>query len=580
MKARFRSGSSRACVAVLTAGLAAAAVVPSTAQEGALASGEVLPLSSALRVRVVSGSEIALEARLRPGESWPDAARRVVAPGRTTAAAARSDPPAGEAWIRVPLRDLSDPYRALVLLNLFPLDRYDGEDWLHTAKSGALPTYDESLAPVAEWFTGDRGAFETLRTVNGLASPELARGAVVKIPASILHPALRRARGSPDGTLVYGKDDEGPYAGYRLKAGEALYSSVVLRFTGRVAPEDVEALARTLATRSGIEDPKDIPVAWLVKIPFEVLEPEFLPPDDPRRRKADAERVAAEAELDRRPVRAEAGPKKGLLVILDPGHGGADPGTTGHGIWEHDYVYDVACRLKARLERDGLARVVMTLVDERTGTAPSDRDALVANHQGTIRTNPPFTPGEDGETALGVNLRWYLANSVFRKATAAGTDPDRVVFVSLHADSRHPSAQGVMVYVPGARYRQGTHGYASSEYVRFAEVRERPRITFGRKDRLRSEAVSRQLAQRIVKAFKKEGLSVQKERPVRERVIRGRRDWLPAVLRGNAVPAKVLVELVNLSNAADARALAKAAYRERLAEALAAAIVGRDPKRP
>lgn len=569
----------RRATMVAAAGAGLTALLGFAAPNAPPASGEVLPLNSSLRLRVVSGREIALEARLRPGESWSDAARRVAAAGRRPAAEARRDAPSGEAWIRVPLRDLADPYRALVLLNLFPLDRYDGDDWLHTAKSGSLPTYDESLAPVAEWFTGDPGAFEVLRAASGLASPELERGTVVRIPASVLHPALRRAPSSPDGALVYGKDSGGAYAGYRLKSGEALYSAVVLRFTGRVAPEDVEALAKTLAKRSGIDDPKDIPIAWLVKIPFEFLEAEFLPADHPRRRRAEAERAAAEAELDRRPVR-ESRPKQRLLVIIDPGHGGADPGTTGNGIWEHDYVYDVACRLKARLERHGATEVVMTLVDEHTGIVPSNGDALVANHQGTIRTRPPFLPGEDGEAALGVNLRWYLANSVFRRAVADGTDPDRVVFVSLHADSRHPSAQGVMVYVPGARYREGTHGYASPDYLRFAEVRERPRVTFGRKDRLRSEAVSRKLASRIVREFRKEGLSVQKEGPVRERVIRGRRDWLPAVLRGNAVPTKVLVELVNLSNAADAGAIARAEYRERLAEALAAAIVPRPTARP
>ena len=39
-------------------------------------------------------------------------------------------------------------------------------------------------------------------------------------------------------------------------------------------------------------------------------------------------------------------------------------------------------------------------------------------------------------------------------ADAGGTpidfDPDRVLFLSLHADSRHSSLRGVMVYVPGA----------------------------------------------------------------------------------------------------------------------------------
>jgi N-acetylmuramoyl-L-alanine amidase len=55
-------------------------------------------------------------------------------------------------------------------------------------------------------------------------------------------------------------------------------------------------------------------------------------------------------------------------------------------------------------------------------------------------------------------------------------------------------------------------------------------------------------------------------------VIRGRKVWLPAVLRGNAVPTTVLVEMVNLNNPDDAALLGRAADRERLAKALAAAL--------
>ena len=55
---------------------------------------------------------------------------------------------------------------------------------------------------------------------------------------------------------------------------------------------------------------------------------------------------------------------------------------------------------------------------------------------------------------------------------------------------------------------------------------------------------------------------------MRNRIIRGRSTFVPAVLRGNTVPTKVLVEMVNLSNASDAALLANARERERLAEAL------------
>jgi len=53
---------------------------------------------------------------------------------------------------------------------------------------------------------------------------------------------------------------------------------------------------------------------------------------------------------------------------------------------------------------------------------------------------------------------------------------------------------------------------------------------------------------------------------VRERIIRRRRSWVPAVLRGNAVPVKVLLEIANLSNRADSRLLAKPSYRQKVAQ--------------
>jgi N-acetylmuramoyl-L-alanine amidase len=44
------------------------------------------------------------------------------------------------------------------------------------------------------------------------------------------------------------------------------------------------------------------------------------------------------------------------------------------------------------------------------------------------------------------------------------------------------------------------------------------------------------------------------------------------VLRGNIIPTKVLVEMVNLNNPEDAALLGRAADRERLAKSLASAL--------
>ena len=539
-------------------------------------SGDELILSSDLRVRIRSGRDIELLVRPRPGQDYTAVAERV--------GGSRSLAAAIEAWnqnrraadldaVRVPLALLSPEYRRLVLKNLFPDDHRAGEDWIHVARAGVLAMYDEGLWQVAEWFTGQGARFRDLQQVNRLVSPELRAGQRIRIPASLLHPGFRARPTSDDRTLEYGEDEQGAYAGYRLRAGEALWSSVVVRYTGRTSAEDVTALAEELARRSGIPDPRDIPVEFLVKIPWDVLEPEFLPRDHPARRQEEVERAEMAAELEREPVPSSRRDLDGVLVILDPGHGGRDLGTINHGIWEHDYVYDVACRLKEWLETRTSATVSMTVEDTASGHTPSAADELVANQGGAVLTTPPFLSREPGEAAIGVNLRWYLANSLFRKATAAGTDGDRVVFVSLHADARHPSLRGAMVYVPGAGYRTGTHGQDDETYRRYREVREQPFVRFSHKELVRSEAVSRRLAAAILDAFRREGLPVQPLKPVRDRVIRGRATWLPAVLRGNAVPTKVLVEMLNLSNPEDAALLGRASERRRLAGALGASLL-------
>jgi N-acetylmuramoyl-L-alanine amidase len=518
-----------------------------------------------MRVRVVAGRDLVLEVLPRAGEDRAALLDRV-AGGRVRADLVV----AGDGALLFPLRLLAPEYRAVVLRNVFPEDALDGPDWVHVARRGPLSIPDEGLWQVAEWFTGKGERFEDLQQVNGLASPELAAGQRVRIPGELLEPALAARPRSDDGTLVFGSDARGDYAAYRLKPGEALYSAVVLRYTGRTSWEDVNEVAKEVAARSDVADPTDIPIAWMLKIPLDLLEPEFLPPSHPRRKSREREAEAVEKELAARPRKKEetAGAAR-IVVILDPGHGGLDPGTMNHGIWEHDYVYDVATRLKRELEKRKGIRVYLTLDDPATGPVPSTGDALTANRRRTILTTPPFLASDNGETAVGVNLRWYLANSLYRRVVGDGVDPDHVVFVSLHADARHPSLRGAMVYVPGARYRDGSYGSSSETYLRFKEVREKPRQSFNRKDRLRSEAVSRRLATALVRELRKGDLPIQPYQPIRDRVIRGDQIWLPAVLKGNAVPAKVLVEMVNMSNPADAALLGRASDRDRLAASLA-----------
>lgn len=564
----FARGLARASGVLLAAALC---VAPIASRPGAPTASERLSISDELAVHVRRGRELEIEVRVDAGTGWEDLAERFTGtPDRARAIAAWNgdrDLVPGEP-VFVPLPLLDDAWRAVVLLNLFPDDRREKGDWIHVAGRGRLPTYDAGMWEVAEWFTGDGDRFRQLMKANGLTSPELRAGQSVRVPESLLHPALRGRERSPDGRLEYGSDERGPYAGYRLRSGEALYSAVVVRFTGRTTSEDVVTLAETIADRSGIRDLTDIPVGFLVKIPFDELDARFLPEGHPRRAEFEAEQRRMAEALAEEPVPTATG-LAGVVVVLDPGHGGKDLGTQHNGIWEHDYVYDVSVRLKRILERGSSARVHMTLKDARTGWDPAASDRLEKNLEGTILTDPPFTARRDGEARIGVNLRWYLANSIYRREVAGGVASDRVVFLSLHADALHPSLRGAMIYVPGASLRTRTYHHAGPAYDRYKEVREKPTVKFSYKKRIRSEAVSRELADALLVGFREEGLPVHDDRPVRDRIIRGRATYVPAVIRANEIPSKVLVEMVNLGNGADAALLGSAAHRERMARALA-----------
>jgi N-acetylmuramoyl-L-alanine amidase len=72
----------------------------------------------------------------------------------------------------------------------------------------------------------------------------------------------------------------------------------------------------------------------------------------------------------------------------------------------------------------------------------------------------------------------------------------------------------------------------------------------------------------VIGGFRGRHLAVHPYQPVRDRIFRGRRAWVPAVLRYNAIPAKLLLEVCNLANSEDRKLLTTRAFRQRTAEAV------------
>ena len=143
-----------------------------------------------------------------------------------------------------------------------------------------------------------------------------------------------------------------------------------------------------------------------------------------------------------------------------------------------------------------------------------------------------------------------------------------MVFLSIHADSLHPSLRGAMAYIPAADMRDDSYGKSGRVYASRKEVQESPTVAFPREQRVESEGLSRELAKQVVAAFQADGLPVHPFNPVRDKIIRDKGVWVPAVLRYNSVPAKALLEVCNLNNDQDRALLQTRAYRQHVAEAV------------
>ena len=543
---------------------------------------------------------------------------------------------------RVPYEMLSGDYKIRVVRTLFTGDEPVSDGWRHRVPS---TTRGATLWRICEWFTGRGETFKEVARRNGLSDYDIHPGQSVIIPTRLLLgpfadavatvgaqesrvptqvastppqepadptqgesepvleapvPAGPATNSEPvpseplpsaptssdpttvafaaDGDLRYERDDDGnAFAVYHLKQGEALYTAVVVRFTGRVTADAVNELANELAQFNRIRDVTDMPVGQKVRIPLDVLMPEYLPPEDPRRKEWEANRVATAQYSN--PVQATR--LEGIRIVLDAGHGGDDPGVDHRGTWESVYVYDVMVRVKKLLQERTAAEVHATTRDSVGFVAP-ERDVLPRSKGHTVLTSPPYAIADH---AVSTHLRWYLANSLYRHALRTQREPSETLFISLHADSLHPSLRGAMVYVPSTFLTKGEYGKSGSVYLARKEVKEKPRVSYSWIERTRSEGLSRQLAENILGSFRRHGLRIHADKPVRDQIIRCRRcrPFVPAVVRYNAIPTKLLLEICNMNNPQDRELLQTRAFRQKVAEAVVDGILdyyGQEPLVP
>ncbi len=225
----------------------------------------------------------------------------------------------------------------------------------------------------------------------------------------------------------------------------------------------------------------------------------------------------------RNPYRAPA-----PVVVLDPGHGGADPGAVGF-VREATTVLDVALRTQRLLEARGI-RVIMTRTTDRHLSA-------------------------DKATDLGLR--------------AALADSKRTVFVSIHANAAERAAQGIEVYYFGETIDQRLLSKAILENGGGALGQRLTREARSMAQRL----VSDLLAQANLKFS--EQLAIKTLRSmVRETgaISRGVQTAPFYVIRNARIPA-ILVEIGFVNHPVEGNKLASSAYRQQLASGLAGGII-------
>ena len=190
-----------------------------------------------------------------------------------------------------------------------------------------------------------------------------------------------------------------------------------------------------------------------------------------------------------------------------------------------------------------------------------------------ILTHPWFSLTSSAETKVEVNLRWHLGNQYFERLQAEGVDPQRVVFTSIHADSLHPSLRGTMFYIAGTDYRRRAVVLLGGELRAVQGGQGRGCYEMTEKQMKRAEGLSSQLTRGLEASFDQASLTLHPYSPTRDHVVRGKRSWVPAVLRNSIVPCSVLVEVCNLNNVKDAALLADPSFRQAVAEAYVDALV-------
>ena len=210
-------------------------------------------------------------------------------------------------------------------------------------------------------------------------------------------------------------------------------------------------------------------------------------------------------------------------IVIDPGHGGHDPGVLGKGLNEATLVLDVALRLEKLLQKDAGVDVVLT---RRTDVyVPLEERTEIANRQNAD------------------------------------------LFLSIHANaSRNEDARGIETFFLSFASSPDAEAVAARENS--ASTREMNQLP----DLIKAITLNNKLDEsRDLATMVQDSLVSNLRKSNREIRSRGVKKAPFVVLIGAAMPS-VLAEISFVSNARELALLKTPAYRQKIAEALYAAV--------